>query len=197
LLVAAFVGLTFFGFFFDVFASVGFISLVFGLCRLYAGVQRGHAVGNGDYRPDYDPQQDKWLAVARLRFVPDAGLDEEQLGRRRREYRRRVRRFLYAGTRAVMLEGVVERKSWLHDALSDLTVLVWGGASERATRDTALAELARLDGQLAEYDARLPDDGTVRLAFGCAEISAVSAEELIGKVLATNNEQPLARRDGK
>ena len=28
-----------------------------------------------------------------------------------------------------MLEGVVERKSWLHDALSDLMVLVWHGES--------------------------------------------------------------------
>ena len=45
MLGAAFVGLTFFGFFFDIFASVGFISLVFGLCRLYAGIQRGRAVG--------------------------------------------------------------------------------------------------------------------------------------------------------
>ena len=37
LLGAAFIGLTFFGYFFDIFASVGFISLVFGLCRIYAG----------------------------------------------------------------------------------------------------------------------------------------------------------------
>ena len=37
LLSAAFVGLTFFGYFFDIFASVGFVSLVFGLCRMYAG----------------------------------------------------------------------------------------------------------------------------------------------------------------
>jgi CHASE2 domain-containing sensor protein len=37
LLAAAFIGLTFFGFFFDIFASVGFINVVFGVCRLYAG----------------------------------------------------------------------------------------------------------------------------------------------------------------
>ena len=54
LLGAAIVGLTFFGFFFDIFASVAFISLVFGLCRMYAGVQRGRAVGNGDFLPEYD-----------------------------------------------------------------------------------------------------------------------------------------------
>ena len=55
LLGAAFVGLTFFGFFFDIFASVGFVSLIFGLCRLYAGVQRGRAVGNSDFLPGVRP----------------------------------------------------------------------------------------------------------------------------------------------
>ncbi len=57
LLCASFVGLTFFSFFFDIFASVGFVSLVFGFCRLYAGIQRGRAVGNGDYLPEYDPER--------------------------------------------------------------------------------------------------------------------------------------------
>ena len=55
LLSAAFVGLTFFGLFFDIFASVGFVSLVFGLCRMYAAIQRGRAVGNGDFLPEFDP----------------------------------------------------------------------------------------------------------------------------------------------
>ena len=99
LLGAAFIGLTFFAYFFDVFAAVGFVSLVFGLCRIYAKIQRGRAVGNGDYLPDFDPAKDRWLAVARLHFVPDAGLDARSVVRRRREYRRRLRRFLYAGTR--------------------------------------------------------------------------------------------------
>ena len=55
LLSAAFVGITFFGFFFDIFASIGFVSLIFGFCRGYAGLQRGRAVGNGDFLPEYDP----------------------------------------------------------------------------------------------------------------------------------------------
>ena len=112
LLIAASIGLTFFGYFFDIFASVGFISLVFGLCRLYAAIQRGRAVGNADYLPEFEPARDRWLAIVRLRFVPDAHLDEAATTRRRREYNRRLRRFLYAGSGAVMLEGVVERKSW-------------------------------------------------------------------------------------
>ena len=205
LLSASFIGLTFFGFFFDIFASVGFVSLFFGLCRLYAGIQRGRAVGHGDFLPEYDPVKDRWLAIARLRFVPDADLHEKAAARRRREYRRRLRRFLYAGSDAVMLEGVVERKSWLHKALIDLVVLVWHGESEAAARAAAMHDLARLERQLAEHDARLPDDGSVRLAFDCAEIDASAGDpdfggrlrlrDLIGRVLASVTEWPLARRD--
>jgi hypothetical protein len=205
LVIAAFVGLTFFSYFFDIFAAVGFVSLVFGLCRMYAKTQRGRAVGNGDYLPDFDPVRDRWLAVARLYFVPDAGLDRRFVRRRRREYRRRLRRFLYAGSDAVMLEGVVEEKTWLHDALSDVVVLMWHGESVAAARDAAMRDLSRLEKDLAEQDARLPDDGTVRLAFGSAEI-ATDADRpggtvykplhiLIGEVLASSVEWPLAQRN--
>ena len=204
LLGAAFIGLTFFAYFFDVFAAVGFVSLVFGLCRIYAKIQRGRAVGNGDYLPDFDPVKDRWLAVARLHFVPDAGLDARSVVRRRREYRRRLRRFLYAGTDSVMLEGVVEEKTWLHDALSDVVVLMWHGESEAGARESAARDLTRLERTLAEQDARLPDDGTVRLAFGSGEIAGtVDAADpgqnrplhvLIGQVLASSVEWPLAKR---
>ena len=204
LLTAAFVGITFFGFFFDIFAAIGFVGLIFGFCRGYAGLQRGRAVGNGDFLVEYNPQMDRWLAIARLRFVLDAEHGAAPAARRRREYRRRLRRFLYAGSDAVMLEGVVERKSWLHEALSDLTVLVWHGASPAAARAAAGHDLARLEQELARYDARLPDDGSVRLAFACAEIdddvAAGSARtapfrlhELVGRVLASSAEVPLAR----
>ena len=204
LLSTAFVGLTFFGFFFDIFASVGFVSLIFGLCRLYAGVQRGRAIGHGDFLPEFDPAKDRWLAIARLRFVPDANLDEKSVARRWREYHRRLRRFLYAGSDAVMLEGVVDRKSFLHEALNDLMVLVWHGESETAARTAAMQDLARLERQLAEYDARLPDDGSVRLAFACAEIAnsaddpglgrRLRLRDMIGQVLASSTEWPLSQR---
>lgn len=204
LLSAAFVGITFFGFFFDIFASIGFVSLIFGFCRGYAGLQRGRAVGNGDFLPEYAPRQDRWLAIARLRFVLDAEHGAAPAARRQREYRRRLRRFMYAGSDAVMLEGIVERKSWLHDALSDLMVLVWHGESPAAASAAAMRDLARLERELARYDARLPDDGSVRLAFACAEIdddvvagSAQTARlrlhELVGRVLASSAEVPLTR----
>ena len=203
LLGTAFVGLTFFSFFFDVFASVGFVSLVFGFCRMYAGIQRGRAVGNGDYLHEYDPEHDRWLAVARLRFVPDRGQDRAAMARRRREYQRRLRRFLYAGSNAVMLEGVVERKSWLHEALSDLMVLIWHGDSERAALDAAMHDLARLEKQLAEQDLRLPDDGSVQVALACVEVDELveasdrrarwRLHDLVGEVLAASTERPLSQ----
>ncbi len=204
LLIAAFVGLTFFGYFFDIFAAVGFISLVFGLCRMYAKTQRGRAVGNGDYLPDFDPEKDRWLAVARLHFTPDPGLDRRLIRRRRREYRRRLRRFLYAGTDSVMLEGVVEEKTWLYDALSDVVVLMWHGESEAEAREAAIKDLARLEKDIAKQDVRLPDDGTVRLAFGSAAIAVATDAAgapahkplhiLIGEVLASSVDWPLAQR---
>jgi adenylate cyclase len=204
MLSAASVGLTWFGFFFDIFACVGFVSLVFGLCRLYAGVQRGRAVGNGDFLPEFVPSRDRWLAIARLRFVPDAHLDARSGARRRREYNRRLRRFLYAGSDAVMLEGVVERKSWLHDAMSDLMVLIWHGESEAAARAAAMRDLARLERQLAGHDARLPDDGCVRVTFACAEIDDDVEDcdrgerrrlrELVGQAVASPTDWPLAQR---
>lgn len=200
LLSAAFVGLTAFGFFFDIFASVGFVSLAFGLCRLYAGVQRGYAVGNGDYLREFDSGEDRWLAMARLRFVPDP-TDARSMARARREYRRRLRRFLYAGTRAVMLEGVVERKSWLHETLDDLMVLVWSGGDRATALQAATEELDALHAYLAAQDARLPDEGRVRLAFVWAELDdgqegergeRLRLAELLGNVLETTVERPLS-----
>jgi len=104
-----------------------------------------------------------------------------------------------------MLEGIVERKSWLHDALSDLMVLVWHGESEAAARAAAMNDLARLERQLAVDDARLPDDGSVRLAFACAEIDHGIEDgdrsdrrrlrELVGQLVASRTDWPLAQRE--
>jgi hypothetical protein len=69
LLAASFIGLSFFSYFFDVFAAVGFISLVLGLCRMYAKTRRGRAVGNGDYLPDFDPARDRFLAAWTARVL--------------------------------------------------------------------------------------------------------------------------------
>ena len=201
LLLLAFAGLTFFGVFFDIFASIGFLSLCFGLCRLYAGVQRGHAVGNGDFLAEFNPAVDRWLVVARLRFIAYPSLDAASASRRRREYRRRLRRFLYAGCGAVMLEGVVERKSWLHATLDDLMVLVWKGPDEATAHRHAMRDLDALHVQLNQYDDHLDDDGTVKVCVVAAEIDddrdssdrgeRLRLREVLGRVLNSPTEWPL------
>jgi CHASE2 domain-containing sensor protein len=204
LLAVSFIGLTAFGVFFDIFAALGFVSLCFGFCRIYAATQRGRAIGNDDYRPQFDPDQHRWLALARLRFVPDAGVDEHALERRLREYRRRLRRFLYLGTDAVALEGIVEYKSWLWEAMNDVTVLMWGGPDRAAVAATAERELRALHAHLTAHEHLLPDDGSVRVA---SMISVAVADDepiaqtrartcaVLGRLLQSQDERPLSMRD--
>jgi hypothetical protein len=204
LVAVAFVGLTAFAAFFDIFAALGFVSLFFGLCRVYAATQRGRAIGNDDYRPQFDPRHDRWLAMVRLRFVPDEAMDRRALSRRIREYRRRLRGWLYRGTEAVAIEGIVEYKHWLWDSLVDITVLMWGGADRATVAATAERELRALREYLAGQDETLPDDGSVLVA---SLISTVSAEDepvaqtrarvsrMLGRLLASTDERPLSAHD--
>ena len=202
LLLAAVIGLTFFGAFVDIFASIGFISLCFGLCRMYAAVQRGRAIGNNDYRDEYDPGKYPWLLMARLRYVPDPSLSGHAATKRRREYRRRLRRFLYSGTDAVMIEGIVERKSWLHEILDDLMMLVWTGTDEADAYARAKRELDLIYQRLNEHSLRIDDQGIVRVAIAAAMIDdnvddnnrgeQMRLRELLGQDLNANIEWPLS-----
>lgn len=80
---------------------------------------------------------------------------------------------------------------------------MWHGESDAAARESAMRDLARLEADLARQEARLPDDGSVRLAFGSAEIATDAdpaggavhkpLHKLIGEVLASSAEAPLAR----
>lgn len=170
LLGGAVLGLTFFGVFLDIFACVGFVSLCFGLCRMYAGVQRGRAIGNNDYREEYSPHRHPWLAMARLRYVRNDGLPPFESVRGKREYRRLLRRQLYAGGEAVMIEGIVERKSWLHEILDDLMVLIWAGHERAKVLGTSKRELDRLYHDLNRGDLPLDAHGRVMVCISVAQI---------------------------
>src|SRR3546814_3241596 len=53
-----------------------------GLCRSYAAAQRGRAVGNDDYRPQFDPDNDHWPGATRMERHPDAGVGrDDKIGR--------------------------------------------------------------------------------------------------------------------
>ena len=205
LLLAAFVGLTAFGVFFDIFAAIGFVSLYFGLCRLYAGVQRGRAIGNSDFRAAVRsftrsrPGVGPGAIRARCHAVHPRGLE-----RRLREYRRRLRRYVHGGIDAVMLEGVVERKSWLWEAMEDVTVLVWT-APDRATATAAAErELDGLHAHLIAHDDILPDDGSVHVAIAFSEEGnpdpdffdvRAKVRDALGRLLAERTEWPLSARN--
>lgn len=201
LLTIAIVGLTFFGVFLDIFASIGFGSLCFGLCRLYASIQRGRAVGNNDYRAEYDPERHPWLVMVRLRFVANPGLGHFAAVRGKREYRRLLRRQLYAGGEAVMVEGIVERKSWLHEILDDLMVLIWSGADQSHTLNLCKHELDLLHMALNAGHLRLQDYGRVLVCISAAEIDdnddssnrgeRLRLRELLGRELHASDEFPL------
>ncbi len=199
LLLVAFIGISFFSVFLDIFAALGFTGLFFGLCRSYAKTQRGYAIGNDDYRTEFDPQSAPWLALARVRFVPDRGLHPRQVHRRLREFRRRLRRFMYRGTEAVALDCVVEYDTWFWNALMDVTVFIWGGTDRASAIAAAERELDALYACLLLQDAVLPDDGSVRVALvtECidAEEAAVNARArvsaAVGAALHAPAEEPL------
>nr|MBP8080911.1 hypothetical protein [Arenimonas sp.] len=103
---------------------------------------------------------------------------------------------------AVMLEGIVERKSWLHATLDDLMVLVWKGGEESVARADARRDLDALYVHLNEYDDRIDDDGAVRVCLLSAEIDdnadqsdrgeRLRLREALGRVLVSAEECPLS-----
>ncbi len=171
LLGGAVIGLTFFGVFVDIFSSIGLVSLNFGVCRMYAAIQRGRAIGNNDYHHEYDPEHHPWLAMARLRYVKLEGPSDFAAIRGKREYRRLLRRQLYSGSEAVMIEGIVERKSWLHEILDDLVVLIWYGSDRGEVLATAKRELDALHLILNTSDLPLDNHGRVMVCISVAEIN--------------------------
>ena len=69
-----------------------------------------------------------------------------------------------------MVEGVVERKSWLHETLDDLMVLVWKGTDDARSRRGRQRELDLLHADFNAYDEHLDDDGMVKVCMVSAEI---------------------------
>ena len=202
LLTGAVIGLTFFGVFIDIFASIGFVSLCFGICRMYAAIQRGRAIGNNDFRQEYDPEKHPWLAMVRLRYVKFGDLTPFEAVRGKREYRRLLRRQLYAGSDAVMIEGIVERKSWLHEILDDLMVLIWAGTDRASVMAQVKADLDLLYHSLNQGEHPLDEHGRVMLCISVAEIDdhhdgsnrgeRMRLRELLGQDLNATDEYPLS-----
>ncbi len=198
MLLAAFAGLTFFGVFLDIFASVAFISLCFGLCRMYTAIQRGRADGNSDYVPELDTHQYPWLMVVRLRLEPAQELDPDIYKRKRREYRRALRRFVYTTQDIVMIEGIVERKSWLNAILDDLMLLVWKGTDEADVRAQVQRDLDTLYAATNAINQQLDHTCRVQVCMAAASIGdgdrareRLQLRSLLGQDFNHRDEWPL------
>ncbi|WP_222564949.1 CHASE2 domain-containing protein [Novilysobacter antarcticus] len=199
LLLIAFAGLTLFGFFLDIFACVGFISLCFGACRMYSGVQRGRADGNSDYTVEHDPAAEPWTAVVRLRLLPDATLSARTYKVRRREYRRVLRRYVYAEDGIVMIDGVVERKHVMTAMLDDIVVLLWNGNSEAALRERVRNDLDALQAELVRYPGAPAASAQLAIAFAISKTGGDNPDQrrlklrgLLGQDFNQRPERPLA-----
>jgi hypothetical protein len=201
LLLAAFVGLTAFGVFFDIFAAIGFVSLYFGLCRLYARVQRGRAIGNNDFRSQFDPVRDRVLPSRACDSCP-IPRESRALERRLREYRRRLRRYVHGGLDAVMLDGWSSARAGLGgDGGRDRARLV--GARPATAAAAAERELDGLHAHLIAHDDVLPDDGSVHVP-SCSVKQAIRDTDFfevrakvrgtLGRLLAERTEWPLSAR---
>src|SRR3546814_15715964 len=84
--------------------------------------------------------------------------------RRVREYRRRMRGWLYRGAEAVAIEGIVEYKHFLYESLMDINVLMWRGHDRAEVAARAERELRSMRDYLAAKDEILYAHGNLLVA---------------------------------
>ena len=146
--------LTFTTYFFDIFTSVGTSVTFFGLCRTYLAGMRGRALGNDDHVPELGGHGRLHVVLLILRV--SVGEDLEVVGRNpeaRRfwetnEYRRRIRRVLYAHGYGKMHEGLIERKTWLASDFRDVILMICDAPSVEELRWEILHDLHLINDEL-------------------------------------------------
>ena len=146
--------LTFTTYFFDIFTSVGTSVTFFGLCRTYLAGMRGRALGNDDHVPELGEHGRLHVVLLILRV--SVGPDPEVVGRNpeaRRfwetnEYRRRIRRVLYAHGYGKMHEGLIERKTWLASDFRDVILMICDAPSVEELRWEILHDLHLINDEL-------------------------------------------------
>ncbi|HUH90795.1 MAG TPA: hypothetical protein VLZ76_09100, partial [Lysobacter sp.] len=99
-----------------------------------------------------------------------ADLDPVIYKRKRREYRRALRRFVYTTGDIVMVEGIVERKSWLNAILDDLMLLVWKGTDEADVRTQVRRDLDALYAEINTINQQLDDTCQAQVCMAAARI---------------------------
>jgi CHASE2 domain-containing sensor protein len=196
LTATAILALTFTNFFIDVFTSIGTSLTFFGLCRTYLAGMKGRALGSDDHVPElgYKGRLHVVLLLLRVSVRTDANaLARNPEARRyweRSEYRRRIRRILYAHGYAKIHEGLIERKTFLASDFRDVILMVCDAPSVEELRWEILHDLKLISDELGRIadENRLDQVTTASAAYvDLSELDqqtrAISLQNTLGKVL--------------
>ena len=148
--------LTFTTYFPDIFTSIGYSLAFFGICRTYLAGMRGRALGNDDHVKELGEGDRLHIVLLILRV--SVGQDLEVVGHNpeaRRfwetnEYRRRIRRVLYAHGYGKMHEGLIERKTWLASDFRDVVMMICDAPSVEELRWEILHDLNLINDELVK-----------------------------------------------
>ncbi len=188
--------LTFTTYFFDIFTSVGTSVTFFGFCRTYLAGMRGRALGNDDHVAELG--EGGRLHVVLLILRVSVGQDLEVLGRNpdaRRfwetsEYRRRIRRVLYAHGYGKMHEGLIERKTWLASDFRDVILMICDAPSVEELRWEILHDLNLINDELVKIADEIRLEQVVNAGGVYVDLSgmdastrALSLQNTLGRLL--------------
>ncbi|MBS0195051.1 MAG: CHASE2 domain-containing protein [Proteobacteria bacterium] len=196
LTAVAMLTLTFSTYFFDIFTVVGISLSFFGLCRTYLAGMRGRALGNDDHVPELGEHGRLHVVLLILRV--SVGEHLEVLGHNpqaRRfwetnEYRRQIRRALYAHGYAKMHEGLIERKTFLASDFREVILMICDAPSVEELRWEILHDLKLINEVLAKiaHHHRLEQVVTANAAY--VDLSdmdqssrSMALQNTLGKVL--------------
>jgi adenylate cyclase len=196
LTASAIVSLSFTTYFTDVFTSIATSLTFFSLCRAYLTGMKGRALGSDDHVSELGEHGRLHVVLLLLRV--SVGSDGEAIGGtsgkqrdwEKSEYRRRIRRVLYAHGYAKIHEGLIERKTFLASDFRDVILMICDAPSVEELRWEIQHDLKLIDVELSKIaDAdQMEQIMTANAAY--VDLSdlddqtrAISLQNTLGKVL--------------
>ncbi|HTA64571.1 MAG TPA: CHASE2 domain-containing protein, partial [Xanthomonadaceae bacterium] len=187
--------LTFTTFFFDIFTSIATSLTFFGLCRTYLAGMRGRALGNDDHVPELGEHGRLHVVLLLLRVSVAHEVAREGHNSKARqfwetnEYRRRIRRILYAHGYAKIHEGLIERKTFLAADFRDVILMICDAPTVEELRWEILHDLKLINHELAKIADEIRIDQIATASAVYVDLSgldeqtrAMSLQNTLGKV---------------
>ncbi|HEV2608595.1 MAG TPA: CHASE2 domain-containing protein, partial [Xanthomonadaceae bacterium] len=196
LTASAIMSLSFTTYFTDVFTSIATSLTFFSLCRAYLTGMKGRALGS-DYHVSELGKHGRLhvvLLLLRVSFGSDAGAIGRTSGAQRywekSEYRRRIRRVLYAHGYAKIHEGLIERKTFLASDFRDVILMICDAPTVEELRWEILHDLKLIKDELVKVadenrlDQVITASGVyVDLSGMDPEVRALTLQQTLGKLL--------------